>query len=280
MTVATSSNFPNHPVLFHFKEELHKNPADFENKKKLYYLAAVISGLVATAFFLSFIPLQIMILPFWLSIAGTITAQSAGGLFIKIASYMIHNAQEVGKVASGLREMQNTYKMYQETSLSEPEKVLISHCLSAKKEYVEAEQILQELTQDTNLSNPRSRLEEIIQLQHQALVLKIDLCFKIAILNAVITNNTSYLEGKDDLLVVSNQDPLKRNQIQGLNGTLKEKLTKPLICFKKPLNIFWDNFNSEEAPRDLNYEDVEIMSLESLTNHIFTLMNEPVTLSI
>ena len=280
MTTTASISFPNNPVLLHFKEELHKSPAAFERKKKLYYIAAVISGIVATAFFLSFIPLQTMTLPFLLSIAGSFATQSAGLQFAKIAHDMIQTAQEAGKVASRLREMQNTYQTYQETSLSEPEKILISHCLSAKREYAEAEQNLQELIQDTNLSSPKSKLEEIIQLQHQALLLKIDLCFKVAIFDAIASANFSCLIEKKDLLIISDQDPLKRNQIQGLNDILKQKFAEPLICFKKPFNIFWDNFHGEQALRDLHYEDIEAMPPEALVNHIFTIMKEPLTLSI
>ncbi len=280
MTITTSSSFPNNPVLLHFKEELHKNPADFEKKKRLYYVAAVISSLVATAFFLSFIPLQTMMLPFWLSITGAISAQSAAGLFAKTAGDMIQNAQEAGKVASRLREMQNTYQGFQENSLSEPEKIIMVHATLAEKEYAEAEQSLQELIENTNSLSPKSRLEEIIQLQHQALLLKIDVCFKSAILDAVVAGNLSCLMKKKDLLIISDQDPLKRNQIQGLNDVLKNKFTEPLIYFKKPVNIFWDNFNCKESPRDLYYEDIETMSPESLAGHMFTLMNEPLTLSI
>lgn len=283
MTIATSSNFPNHPVLFHFKEELHKNPADFENKKKLYYLAAVTSGLVATAFFLSFIPLQIMILPFWLSIAGTITAQSAGGLFIKIASYMIQNAEEVEKVASRLREMQNTYKSYQESSLSEPEKVIMAHAILAEKEYAEADQSLQELIKSTNFSSPKSRLEEIIQLQHQVLLLKIDVCFKVAITNAVTAGNLDCLIEKKDLLIISAQDPLKRNQIQGLNKVLHNKLTiEPLICFRNTFDTLFGSSTNliDDYPETLSYDATAKITPEGLANHIFTLMNESLILSI
>ncbi|QZA58572.1 hypothetical protein [Candidatus Rhabdochlamydia porcellionis] len=266
MTI-TYSNFPNHPVLLHSKEELHKNPANFENKKKLYYLAATVSSLVATAFFLSFIPLQTMMLPFWLSLAGTITAQSAGGLLVKIAGNMIQNAQEAGKVSSGLREMQSIYQIYQETSLSESEKVIIPHCLLAKKEYIEVEAHLQELIQDTNLSNPKSRLEEIIQLQHQVLLLKIDLCFKVALFDTVAAGNLSYLIEKKDLLTISNQAPLQRNQIQGLNATFSTKFRiEPLIYFRNASEaLFGDSAN-------LNYDTVAKMSLESLRHHISTLI--------
>lgn len=271
MTIATSSSFPNHPVLLHFKEELDKNPTDFENKKKLYYVAAVISSLIATAFFLSFIPLQTMTLPFWLSIAGAIVAQSAGGLFVKIAGDMIQNAQEVGKVANDLRKMQNTYKMYQETFLSEPEKILMIHGDLAEKEYTRTEARLQELIQDTNLSSPRSRLEEIIQLQHQALVLKIDLCFKVALFDAVAVGNLACLIEKKDLLIISDQDPLKRNQIQGLNGTLKEKLTEPLVYFTKEFDFFREFEN-------LFFEEIEKTRPDELARHIFEIMITPSSL--
>jgi len=276
MTIATSSNFLNHPVLLHFKAELDKNHTDFENKKKLYYVATVISSLIATAFFLSFIPLQTMILPFWLSIAGAIVAQSAGGLFVKIAGDMIHNAQEVGKVASDLREMQNTYKMYQETSLSEPEKILMIHGNLAEKEYTRTEARLQELIQDTNLSSPKSRLEEIIQLQHQVLLLKIDLCFKVALFDAVAVGNLACLIEKKDLLIISDQDPLRRKEMQELNEILQNKFTiEPLICFRNTCDTLSDDY-----PETLSYDAVTRMTPEGLANHIFTLMNEPLTLSI
>lgn len=262
MTI-TCSNFPNYPVLLHFKEELHKNPANFENKKKLYYVAAAISILVATALFLSFIPLQTMMLPFWLSIAEAITAQSAGKLFVKIAGDMIQNAQEAGKIASGLREMQNTYQVYQETSLSEPEKIILSHCLLAKKEYIEAETHLQELIQDTNLSSPKSRLEEMIQLQHQVLLLKIDLCFKVALFDTVAAGNLSYLIEKKDLLMISDQAPLLRNQIQGLNNTSSTKFKiEPLVYFRSSANL------NDDYLKALAYDTIAKMSLESLAHRM------------
>lgn len=270
MTI-NSSSFPNHPVLLHFKEELGKKPADSENKKNLYYVAAVISSLVATAFFLSFIPLQTMMLPFWLSIAGAVVAQSAGGLFVKIAGDMIQNAQEVGKVASGLREMQNTYKMYQETSLSEPEKILMVYGDLAEKEYTEAEARLQELIQDTNPSSPKSRLEEIIQLQHQVLLLKIDACFKAALFDAVTADNLSCLTEKKDLLLISDQEPLKRNQIQGLNGILKKKLIEPLVYFTKEFDFF-------RGFENLFFEEIEKARPDELARHLFEIMTTPSSL--
>lgn len=284
MTI-TSSSFSNHPVLLHFKEELDKNPADFEKIKKLYYVAAVISSLVATALFLSFIPLQTMMLPFWLSIAGTITAQSAGGLFVKIAGDMIQNAQKAGKAASGLREMQNTYKMYQETSLPEPEKIVMTHAILAEKEYAEAEARLQELIQDTNLSSPKSGLKEIIQLQHQVLLLKIDVCFKVAISDAVTAGNLGCLIEKKDLLIISDQDPLERNQIQGLNDTSPNKFrTEPLVFFKKFFNfdiLFGSSENlADDHSETLSYDAVAKMTPEGLVKYMFTLMKDPLNLSI
>lgn len=271
MTTITSSNFPNNPVLLHFKEELHKNPADFERKKKLYYVAAVISGLVATAFFLSFIPLQTMMLPFWLSIIGAFATQSAGGLFVKTAGDMIQNAQQAGKVASRLREMQNIYQIYSVNSLSDPEKIIMIHGNLAEKEYLDAEQSLQELIQDTNLSSPKSRLEEIIQLQHQALLLKIDVCFKVALFDVVAAGNLSCLIEKKDLLIISDQDPLERNQIQGLTDILKKKLTKPLVRFTK-----FDLFRNFE---NLFFEEVEKMRPDDLARHIFEVMTTPPSFS-
>lgn len=271
MTTTASISFPNNPVLLHFKEELHKSPAAFERKKKLYYIAAVISGIVATAFFLSFIPLQTMTLPFLLSIAGAIATQSIGGLFVKITGEMIQNAQEAGKVASRLREMQNTYQTYQETSLSEPEKIIMAHATLAEKEYAEAEKSLQELVTNTNFSSSKSRLEEVIQLQHQVLLLKIDVCFKVAVLDAVAAGNLDCLTEKKDLLIISDQDPLKRNQIQGLNDILKQKLTEPLVRFTK-----FDLFRNFE---NLFFEEVEKMPADELASHLFEIMITPSSFS-
>ncbi len=268
MTSITSSSFPNHPVLLHFKEELHKNPADFERKKKLYYVAAVISGLVATAFFLSFIPLQAMMLPFWLSIAGAFATQSAMALFAKTANDMIQNAQEAKKTASCLKEMQSIYQIYQETSFSEPEKIIMAYATFAEKEYAEAEQSLQELIENTNSLSSKSRLEEIIQLQHQVLLLKIDVCFKAAILDAVAAGNLSCLIEKKDLLIISDQDPLKRNQIQGLNGVLKQKLTEPLLYFTKEFDFF-------RGFENLFFEEIKKMRPDDLASHIFEVMTTP-----
>ncbi|PWU13237.1 MAG: hypothetical protein C5B45_06400 [Chlamydiae bacterium] len=267
MTITTSATFPNHPVLLHFKEELHKNPADFERKKRLYYIAAVIASLVATAFFLSFIPLQTMLLPFWLSITGAFAAQSAGYLFAKIAGDMIQNAREVGRVASGLREMQNIYKRYQETFFSEPEKILMIHGDLAEKEHIEVEARLQELIQDTDLSSPKSRLEEIIQLQHQALLLKIDLCFKVALFDMVVLQ-------KKDLLIISDQDPLKRNQIQGLNEILHNKFTtEPLICFRNTFDTPSGNSTNliHDYPETFSFDAAAKITPEGLANHIFNI---------
>ncbi|KAG6559715.1 hypothetical protein RHABOEDO_000805 [Candidatus Rhabdochlamydia oedothoracis] len=276
MTI-TSSNFPNHPVLLHLKEELHKSPADFENKKKLYYVATVISSLVATAFFLSFIPLQTMMLPFWLSIAGAITTQFSGMFFLKTASDMIQNAEEMGKVANDLREMQNTYQRDQKTSFSEPEKVIMSHASLVEKKYIEAEARLQELIH-TNLSSPKSRLEEIIQFQHQILLLKIDLCFKVALFDTVAAGNLSCLREKKDLLIISDQDPLKRNQIQGLNEILHNKLTiEPLIRFRNTFDTLSGSSTNliDDYPETLYHDAVANITPEALVRHIFTFMNGP-----
>ncbi|HEV3269175.1 MAG TPA: hypothetical protein VGZ69_00810 [Candidatus Rhabdochlamydia sp.] len=271
MTTTASISFPNNPVLLHFKEELHKSPAAFERKKKLYYIAAVISGIVATAFFLSFIPLQTMMLPCWLSIAGSAITQSAGLQFAKIAHDMIQIAQEAGKVASRLREMQNIYQTYQETSLSEPEKIIMAHATFAEKEYAEAEQSLQELVTNTNFSSPKSRIEEVIQLQHQVLLLKIDVCFKVAVSDVIATGDLDCLTEKKDLLLISDQDPLKRNQIQGLNEVLKKKLTEPLVRFTK-----FDLFRNFE---NLFFEEVEKMPPDELASHLFEIMTTPSSFS-
>ena len=271
MNITASTNFPNHPVLLHFKEELHKNPADFERKKRLYYVAAVISSLVTAAFFLSFIPLQTMMLPFWLSIAGAFATQSAMALFAKTAGDMIQNAQEAGKAANRLREMQNIYQIYQETSFSEPEKITRAHATLAEKKYAEAEQSLQELVTNTNFLSPKSRLEEIIRLQHEVLLLKIDVCFKVAIFDAVAAGNLSCLIEKKDLLMISDQDPLKRNQIQGLNDILKQKLTEPLVYFTKEFDFF-------RGFKNIFFEEIEKMRPDDLASHIFEVMTTPSSL--
>ena len=276
-----SSNFPNHPMLLHLKEELYKDPADFENKKKLYYLAAVISGLVAAAFLLSFIPLQTMILPFWLSLSGTFITQSIGGLFFKIAGKMNLKAEEAGEAAHRLREMQSIHKIYQETSpLSSLEKITITYATLAEKEYAEAEARLQELI--TNASSPESRLEDTIRLQHEVLLLKIDACFKIAIFDKVSAGNFNCLIEKKDLFMISDQDLLKRHQIQGLNKILDNKFTaEPLICFRNTFDVLFGSSTNliDDYPEKLSYDTVAKIRPEDLVSHISTFIDRPLNLS-
>ena len=276
-----SSNSPNHPMLLRLKEELHKDPADFENKKKLYYVAAVISGLVAAAFFLSFIPLQKMILPFWLSLSGTVITQSIAGLLFKRTNKMLQRAKEAGEAANRLREMQNFYKIYQDTSLSDPEKIIKPYAAVAEKEYAEAEARLQELI--TNVSSPESRLGDVIQLQHEVLLLKIDVCFKVALLDGVAAGNFNCLIEKKDLFVISDQDLSKRHQIQGLNIIINNKFTEePLLCFKNTFDVLFGSSTNliDDYPEKLSYNTVAKKRPEDLVNHISTFIDRPLNLLI
>lgn len=275
MTI-TSTNFPNNPVLLHFREELHKSPATFERMRNLYYVAALVSSIVPVVFFGSTLFLQTTTLPFWAAIAGSTASVYAGHAFIRLVGKMIQKAREVEKTAVCLREMQDTYRSYEKASFSESEKIIMTYGDLADREYLEAEQRLQKLTED--ILDPKSKttsestFEELIQLQHQVLILKIDLSFKTAIYDAIATGNLNCLIKKEDFLILSNQDPLKRNRIQGLNEVLlKNKLTKPLIRFKKIICL--------PQCENLSYKEVQEMPPESLATYMFILMNAPFTVS-
>ncbi|MGL5626952.1 MAG: hypothetical protein ACRDDW_05505 [Candidatus Rhabdochlamydia sp.] len=272
MTIATL-NFPNNPVLLHFREELHKNPATFETTRNLYYVAALVSSVIAVVFFGSTLFLQTTILPFWAAIAGSTVAVYAGHAFVGLVGKMMENAKEADKAAACLKEMQVTYRNYQKAFFSEPEKIIMAYGNLADREYLEAEQRLQKMTENT--LDPKfktiseSTLKEIIQLQHQVLILKIDLSFKIAIYDAIATDNINCLTKKEDLLMLSGQDLLKRNCIEGLNELLKNKFTDPLIFFNKRID--------PSKCENLSYKEVQEMHPEELANHMFTLMKAPIT---
>lgn len=281
MLIASSLDFPTNHVLLSLKEELHTNPAILERKKNLYCLAAVVSSIVSIVFFLSAFAFQSMMLPAWAGIAGPLATVSAAHLFGGIVAKMIQHAKEMQTAANRLKEMQNTYQKYQDTFLSEPEKTVIPHYLTviphylfAKKEYLAAEERLQVVLQHIHPGSPGYKLEEIIQLQHQVLLLKIDLSFNIAIFNAIATDNLNCMMQKKDLLILSHQDPLERNRIQGLNGILENKWKEPLLCFR---NTFDFLYGSSDAFSD---EEVRKMSLESLASHTFTRMNGSLTFPI
>ncbi len=282
MTI-TSTNFPNNHVLLHFREELHKNPAAFETTRNLYYVAALVSSVVAVVFFISPIGLQTMVLPVWAAMAGSIVAVHTGTELFRLADKMIQNAREAEKAAVCLKEMQVTYRSWQEHPLSEPKKIMILYYSFAKKKYIEAEECLTNLTKA--ISKPEStlpsesKLKEMVQLQHQALLLKIDLSFKIAIYRAFAKGKLNCLTKKEDLLIISTQDPWERYQIQGLNTTLKNKFTEPLVCFKNIFDALFENSTNliHDYPEALTYKEVHEMSPNSLANYMFTLMKAPIT---
>lgn len=271
----TSTNFPNNPVLLHFREELHKNPATFERTRNLYYVAALVSSVAAVVFFISAIALQKTILPFWIAIGGVTVAVYAAHACVEVVDKMIQNAKEADEAAVCLKEMQDTYQNYQKTCFSEPEKIIMAYGNLADREYLQVKQHLKNLTKDISKSGsmlpPESKLKEVVQLQHQELLLKIDLSFKTAIYNAIATDNLDCLIKKEDLLTISAQDPWERHLIQGLNVTLKNKFTKPLIRFKKTF--------VPSKHENLSYKEVQEMPPESLVNYMFILMNAPFTVS-
>lgn len=282
MTIATL-NFPNNPVLLHFREELHKNPATFETTRNLYYVAALVSSVVAVVFFGSTLFLQTTILPFWAAIAGSTVAVYAGHAFVGLVGKMMENAKEADKAAACLKEMQVTYRSWQEHPLSEPKKIMILYYSFAKKKYIEAEECLTNLTKA--ISKPEStlpsesKLKEMVQLQHQALLLKIDLSFKIAIYRAFAKGKLNCLTKKEDLLIISTQDPWDRYRIQGLNEILQTTFTEPLICFKNTFDALFESSTNliYDYPEALSYKEVQKMSPNSLANHMFTLMKAPIT---
>lgn len=252
-----------HPMVVSFKKNLHTNPIVFERKKKLYYLVAVVSGIAAAAFLAaSLFTFQAITAPFWVGLVGPIATQFIGCIFGTLTCKMTQNAQEVQRTANCLKELQNTYKAYQNielSNISNTEKIIIPHCLLAKKEYLEAKNRLEELIQNTNSSNLESNTKEITILEHQMLISKIDLAFKTAILASVEDAPNCIIEEKD-LLTISDQDPLIQNQIRGLNNNSLKHFSLPLVRFET---------NSSQS---LYYNQVQEMSFDELKGHIFTVI--------
>jgi hypothetical protein len=279
----TSTNFPNNHVLLHFRKELHKNPATFERTRNLYYVAALVSSVAAVVFFISAIALQKTILPLWKAIGGATVAVYAANACVDVVGRMIQNAQEADKAAVCLKEMQDTYRSWQAHSLSEPTKIMILYYSFATEKYIEARERLKTLTKDIAKSGsmlpPESKLKEMIQLQHQALLLKIDLSFKIAIYRAFTKGKLNCLTKKEDLLIISTQDPWERHQIQGLNELLPTTFTEPLICFKNNFDSLFESSTNliHDYPEALSYKEVQEMSPNSLAKHMLTLMQAPIT---
>lgn len=258
-----------HSMIVSFEKNLHINPTTFENKNKLYYLAAVVSGIAAAALLAaSLFAFQAITTPFWISLVGPVLTQCTGYIFGALTCKLIQSAHESQRTANCLKELQNTYGTYQNIKLSthefsDNEKAIIPHCLLTKKEYLETASRLEELTQSTNPSNLESNSKQIITLEHQMLILKINLAFKTALLYTSFEGHFSSLtKGKDLLITISDQDPLIQSQIRGLNNEALNHFSLPLVCFET------------DPCKNLYYNRVREMSFDELKEHIFTVIQD------
>lgn len=272
-----TNTISNHPVLLSFQEELTKSPADFERKKHLYHVAALVSGIAAAALFvLSFTVFQTAAIPFWANLLGSLTTQFAGYSLLRKVNELIDSASKAKEKAKDLQEIQKTYKSYQDTELSDTElsenkKIIIFHTAIAGKKYNEAKQNVEKLTHTINFSLSSSDLEdkikEVITLKHQLTLLKIDFAFKKAILKAIDTNKLNCITKQRDIFIISDLDPLAWNQVQTLANTL-ENLYPPLLFFTK------------DPSKNLSYQEMQEISPNCLAKHIFTVMKMPPVLAI
>lgn len=254
-----------HSTIVSFEKNLHTNPTAFENKNKLYYLAAAVSGVAAAALLAaSFLAFQTITTPFWIGLVGPVLTQAIGCMLGTLTCKLIQSAQEAQKTANCLKELQNIHSALCELStykFSDKETIIIPHCLLAQKKYLGLESHLQELTKNIKPSNLEFNAKEIITTEYQMLISKIDLAFKSALLKASIEGTLDKIIKEKDLLVIPDQNPLIQNQIRGLSSVLKD--------FSLPLVYFQSN-----PSQNLSYTQVQKMPFEELENYIFTVIQE------